>query len=79
MVLANATDLATLGNNISVELFGEKTVNSSDAVTCSFSFDDFQSYNRSIIYDKEMTLSDEKDLGDCYRVKSVNSVLVFYF
>ena len=70
LVLANATDLATLGNNITVELFGEKTVNSSDAVTCSFSFDDFQSYNRSIIYDKEMTLSDEKDLGDCYQVNS---------
>ena len=70
LVLANATDLATLGNNITVELFGEKTVNSSDAVTCSFSFDDFQSYNRSIIYDKEMTLSDEKDLGDCCQVNS---------
>ena len=68
LVLANATDLFTLGSNITVELFGEKTVNSSDTVTCSFTFDDFQSYNRSIIYDKEMTLSDEEDLGGCYRV-----------
>ena len=68
--LASGADLASLGEEISIELFGEKTEISSDAVTCSFSFDDFKSFNSSIINDKELTLSDKKDLGDCYRVNS---------
>ena len=70
LALASASDFNTLGDEISIELFGEKSVNSSDAVKCSFTFDDFQSYNSSILNDKEMTLSDEEDLGGCYRVNS---------
>ena len=66
--LASAADVNTIGDEISVELFGEKIVKSSDAVSCSFSFADLQSYNSSIIYDKEMTLGDEEELGGCYRV-----------
>ena len=68
--IASGADLTSLGEQISIELFGEKTEISSDAVTCSFSFDDFKSFNSSIINDKELTLSDEEDLGDCYRVNS---------
>ena len=67
--LASPDDLATLGDEISIELFGEKTVGSPDGVSCSFSFDDLQSYGSSIIDDKEMTLSDQKDLGGCFKVK----------
>ena len=66
--LASAADFNTLGGEISVELFGGEIVKSSDAVTCSFSFADLQSYKSSIIYDKEMTLGDEEELGGCYRV-----------
>merc|ERR1719444_615027 len=65
--LASPDDLGLLGDEISIELFGEKTVGSPDGVSCSFSFDDFQSYGSSIIDDKEMTLSDQKDLGGCFK------------
>ena len=67
--LASPADLASLGDEISIELFGESTVKNPNGVTCSFSFDDFQSYESSIIDDKEMTLSDQKVLGGCYKVK----------
>ena len=68
--LTTPSDLFTLGDEISIELFGEKTVASPDGVKCSFSFDDFQSYQTSITNDKEMTISDDDELGGCYRVNS---------
>ncbi len=68
--LTTPSDLFTLGDEISIELFGEKTVASPNGVTCSFSFDDIQSYQTSIINDKEMTISDDDELGGCYRVNS---------
>ena len=60
----------TLGDEISIELFGEKTVASPDGVKCSFGLEDLLSYQTSIKRYNEMTLSDDDELGGCYRVNS---------
>ena len=67
--LASPDDLAILGDEISIKLVGEITVANPNGVTCSFSFGDFEGYERSIIDDKEMTLSDQENLGGCYKVR----------
>ena len=57
-----------LGDEISVELFGEQTPAYPDGVTCSFTFDDFESFESTIRNNNEMTINGEDNLGGCYRV-----------
>ena len=57
-----------LGDEISVELFGEQTPDYPDGVTCSFTFDDFESFESTIRNNNEMTINGEDNLGGCYRV-----------
>merc|ERR1711971_382870 len=56
-----------LGDEISVELFGEQTPAYPDGVTCSFTFDDFKSFESTIRNNNEMTINGEENLGGCYR------------
>merc|ERR1711971_795809 len=56
-----------LGDEISVELFGEQTPSYPDGVTCSFTFDDFDSFESTIRNNNEMTINGEENLGGCYR------------
>merc|ERR1711971_1209895 len=56
-----------LGDEISVELFGEQTPAYPDGVTCSFTFDDFDSFESTIRNNNNMTIKGEDNLGGCYR------------
>ena len=61
-------DSACLGDEITVELFGEQTPDYPKGVTCSFKFDDFESFESTIRNNNEMTINGEDNLGGCYRV-----------
>merc|ERR1711971_349977 len=56
-----------LGDEITVELFGEQTPAYPDGVTCSFIFDDFESFESTIRNNNEMTINGEDNLVGCYR------------